>query len=150
MPGDPTPSCGQAGWPECEVRADVPCGAYRLGFDDVELYLVVNRSQTTRPMAAGSRISAQFRQKIRSRSLARGCGCASLRSDADSRLRKLEGKPRMARTISSFPLRSAIRMVAELMPLVDCSSFLRKGGGTSWTERNTSVRPPTEMKMVEL
>ena len=55
----------------------------------------------------------------------RSVGAVSSRSDVDSFDRKLDGKPRMARTISSLPFRSAIRMVAELMPLVDCSSFLR-------------------------
>jgi len=86
-------------------------------------------------MAAGTRNSAQschtLAQAIGFRS-ARG---ASSRSEVDSFERRLEGKPRMARTISSLPLRSAIRMVAELMPLVDCSSFLRSEGGTSATER---------------
>src|SRR5450755_3627112 len=75
---------------------------------------------------------------------------ASLRSVLVRRDRRLDGKPRIARTISSLPLRSAIRMVAELMPLVDCSSFLRNAGGTSFTERYTSVLFPTEIKMVEL
>src|SRR5579864_9604704 len=75
---------------------------------------------------------------------------ASLRSELVRRERRLEGRPRIARTISSLPLRSAMRMVAELMLLVDCSSFLRRGGGTSSTERNTSVLFPTEMKIVEL
>ena len=33
---------------------------------------------------------------------------------------------------------------------MDCSSCLRSGGGTSLTERYTSVLLPTEMKIVEL
>ncbi len=113
-------------------------------------YLAVNNSQTAKPIAAGRKISAQSCHRVAQRPSVRDSFRASLRNELVNRERRLDGKPRMARTISSLPLRSAIRMVAELIPLVDCSSFLRSGGGTSSTERYTSVLLPTEMKMVEL
>src|SRR5580704_12758939 len=113
-------------------------------------YFRVNNSHAASPTAAGSRISAQSWNKSVQRSTARDSWRASLRSEVVRRDLRPEGSPRMARTISSLPLRSAIRMVAELMPLVDCSSRLRRVGGTSSTERYTSVLLPTEMKMVEL
>src|SRR5215472_13083021 len=101
-------------------------------------------------MAAGRSNSAQSCQRMLQLIRGRGSSCASLRRELLKRDFRLDGSPRIARTISSLPFRSAIRMVAELMLLVDCSSFLRSGGGTSFTERKTSVLSPTEMKMVEL
>src|SRR5450759_279893 len=79
-----------------------------------------------------------------------GLDFASFRNVDERRERTLDGSPRMARTISSRPRRSAIRIVAELMPLVDCSSFFRKRGGTSATDRKIWILSPTEMKIVEL
>src|SRR5271170_2848309 len=102
-------------------------------------------------MAAGSKNSAQSCHRL-DHVTAGFClaGGVSSRAAVEIRERRFDGKPRMARTISSLPLRSAIRMVAELMLLVDCSSFLRRGGGTSATDRYTSVLSPTEIKIVEL
>ena len=99
------------------------------------LYLALKSSQTATPMAAGSRNSAQSCHRLAHAMGFRSARGVSSRSEVDSFDRRLDGKPRMARTISSLPLRSAIRMVAELMPLVDCSSFLRSEGGTSATDR---------------
>ena len=51
-------------------------------------------------------------------------------SEEAKRVRRLEGIPFKARTISSRPRRLAMRMVAELKLLVDASSSLRRFGGT--------------------
>src|ERR1700727_1249802 len=102
-------------------------------------------------MAAGSRNSAQSCHRPDQVTAGFGSGRGvSSRTAVEMRERRFDGKPRMARTISSLPLRSAIKIVAELMPLVDCSSFLRRAGGTSATDLYTSVLLPTEMKIVEL
>ena len=60
------------------------------------------------------------------------------------------GKPRNARTSSSLPRLSAIRMVAAFAPPVLSSRRRRKLGGTSRTERYTSVLSPVAMNTVEL
>ena len=91
----------------------------------------MNSSQTARPMAAGSRNSAQSCQIRTSGRRSRFLAGFLAQRGTESAIASWTASPRMARTISSLPLRSAIRMVAELMPLVDCSSRLRSVGGTS-------------------
>ena len=66
------------------------------------------------------------------------------------RLRKVDGMPFKAFTISSRPRRSAIRMVAELKLLVDSSSSLRSLAGISPTERYTWVGPRFAIKIVDV
>ena len=87
------------------------------------------------PTAPGSRISTQLRRRNRTARVV-NCGCSGAGSAAESeaarfganddarRVRRLDGIPFSARTISSRPRRSAIRMVAELKLLVDSSSSL--------------------------
>src|SRR5262249_33979580 len=60
------------------------------------------------------------------------------------------GRFRMARAISRRPRRSAIRIVAELLPLVDFISRDRKPAGTSSTERYTKSAPPVEISTVDV
>src|ERR1044072_1192722 len=60
------------------------------------------------------------------------------------------GRCRMALAISLRPRRSAIRMVAELAPLVDFSSRVRSACGTSSTDRYTSSEPHAEISTVEV
>src|SRR3981081_1122658 len=114
------------------------------------VYLKVNSSHTATNIAPGRSISAQSCHSKAQRLELRVSRLASLRSDVVRRDRRLDGSPRIARTISSLPLRSAIRIVAELIPLVDCSSFFRSAGGTSSTGGEKYVFVPSEMKMVEL
>src|ERR1700692_3990038 len=71
-------------------------------------------------------------------------------SDDARRVRRLDGNPFKAFTISSRPRRSAIRMVAELKLLVDSSSSLRSLAGISPTERYTWVGPRFAIKMVDV
>ena len=71
-------------------------------------------------------------------------------SEGARRLRRLDGKPCSALMISASPRRSAIRIVAELKLLVESSSSLRNRGGTSFTDRNTRVRPPFAIKIVDV
>ena len=83
-------------------------------------------------MAEGSVISSHLRRKNRShgafaiskRLEAAGstAGVGRGASDAVRRLRSPDGKPFNALKISARPRRSAIRMVAELKPLVDSSN----------------------------
>src|ERR1700683_2217889 len=115
--------------PVDEGRRGRPSGERTCG------YFALNSSQTAMPMAAGSRNSAQSCHTPAHAMGFRSVAGGSSRNDVDSLERRFDGKPRMARTISSLPLRSAIRMVAELIPLVDCSSFLRSEGGTPATDR---------------
>src|SRR5258708_31937547 len=82
-------------------------------------YLSVKSSQTAKPITAGNKISAQSCHSSTQRLATRVSRLASLRSEVVRRDRRLDGSPRIARTISSLPLRSAIRIVAELIPLVD-------------------------------
>src|SRR5581483_6240800 len=114
--------------------------------NEAPVYRALKRNQTSTPMAAGRTTSAQSCHSVAQLSR-KPCGSAV---EPDVTERRFDRSPRIARTISSLPLRSAIRMVAEFMPLVDCSSFLRSEGGMSSTDRYTSVLSPTEMKMVEL
>src|SRR5579871_6323130 len=113
-------------------------------------YFELNKSQTASPRTPGSMISAHSWAHRIQRFSERASSRDSLRRDVVRRDRSPDGNPRIARTISSLPLRSAMRMVAELMPFVDCSSLFRSEGGTSSTDRYTSVLFPMEIKMVEL
>src|SRR5436305_900831 len=72
------------------------------------------------------------------------------RIDFISRRCEGPGRPRIALATSLRPRRSAIRMVAELAPLVDFSSLVRSRSGTSSTERYTRSEPPAEISTVDV
>src|SRR5690242_16336578 len=59
------------------------------------------------------------------------------------------GALRIARAISFRPRRSAIRMVPELLLLVERIKRVRSRGGTSSTERYTRSSPPAEIRTVD-
>src|SRR6202790_2053608 len=106
------------------------------------VYLKLKAAHTISATAAGSVISSQLRRMKRMIGTALLTAASLARSPAGrgvsefaKRLRKVDGIPFNAFTISSRPRRSAIRMVAELKLLVDSSSSLRSLAGISPTER---------------
>src|SRR5258705_13750053 len=93
-----------------------------------EDYLKVNAAQTITATAVGNVISSQFRRMNPNKGAAlltawvTGSPAGRGAREFAKRLRKFEGRPFNAFMISSRPRRSAIRIVAELKLLVDCSS----------------------------
>src|SRR6185369_8092418 len=117
-------------------------------------YFQFSAAHSSSPTAPGSSSSGQLRRMKRAKGRgAWGAGAAESwvgAREAASRVRNAEGRPCRARRISFRPRRSAIKMVAELKPLVDSSSSFRKRCGISLTDRYTRVRPPLAMKIVEV